>query len=330
MTGVTWPAPPAPVRWGFLGAGWIAARALAPAVHGADGARLVAVASRDRDRAARLAPSGHAYGHYEQLLADPDVDAVYVALHNDAHLPWTLAALRAGKHVLCEKPLGLSAEQVQTMASAAAQADRLLVEATWSRWHPRTRRAEALVRAGALGDVRAVDAGFTFDGVPEGNYRLHPRHGGGALYDVGPYALGAPLWLVPDAEPTVESVTVDSTATGVDATTTAVLRLGAARATVRTSIAAEPAQWLEVTGTAGTLTLAAPAFTSWRQPSVLLLQGADGAQTRLDFAPQDAYRLMVEHVSRAVRGDPTAWVLPVSESLRVARALDAVRQAAAE
>ncbi len=327
MTVPTWTGPQ-PVRWGFLGAGWIATRALAPAVHCAEGATLVAVASRDRERAARLGPSGRAYDRYEQLLADPEVDAVYVALHNDAHLPWTLAALQAGKHVLCEKPLGLSAGEVQAMVSVAEQTGRLLVEATWSRWHPRTRRAEALVSTGALGVVQTVDAGFTFSTVPDGNYRLHPRHGGGALYDVGPYALGAPLWVVPGAEPMVESVTVATTSTGVDATTTAALRLGEARATVQTSIVTAPAQWLRVTGTAGTLTLTGPAFTSWLEPSALVLTDVDGTPSRLDFAPVDPYQLMVEHVSRAVRGDPSAWVLPAAESLRVARAMDAVREAA--
>ena len=123
-----------PVRWGFLGAGGIARTALAPAVAAASGAVLHAVAARDPARAAALGPV-RAYGDYAALLADDDVDAVYVALHNDAHLPWTLAALAAGKHVLCEKPLGLSAAEVDQMAAAAG--DRLVVEASWYRWHPR-------------------------------------------------------------------------------------------------------------------------------------------------------------------------------------------------
>jgi predicted dehydrogenase len=324
-----------PVRWGFLGAGWIAARALAPAVHAADGAALVAAAARDTDRARRLGPSGRTYDDYAGLLADPDVEAVYVALSNEAHLPWTLAALEAGKHVLCEKPLGLTAEQVRQMAAAAVRADRLLVEATFSRWHPRTRRAEALLRSGAIGAVREIDAGFTFPTVPAGNYRWEPDRGGGALYDVGPYALGAALWASLGSPPLsaqpdpvqVLAVTVDRAPTGVDLTCAAALRVGSAEAEVRVSIAERPAQWLRVHGEAGTLVLDEPAFTSWLAPSTLLLDDASG-RSALEFGPVDPYQRMVEHVSRAVRGDGCAWVLPVEESLRVARAMDLVRAGA--
>ncbi len=184
----------APVGWGFLGAGYIARAALAPAVHSADGAALVAAGARDIARAAALGPRGAAYGSYDEVLADPSVEAVYIALANDDHLPWAERALAAGKHVLCEKPLGLTAAEVRQMAATARAADRLLVEASWNRWHPRTRRAEALLRSGAIGAVRRVEAGFTFAGVAEDNYRLDPARGGGALYDVGCYATAAALW----------------------------------------------------------------------------------------------------------------------------------------
>src|SRR5439155_5482084 len=106
-------------RWGFLGAGWIAGRALAPAVHAAPGAVLYAVASRDVSRARALAPSGPVYDDYAALLDDPDVDAVYVSLTNEAHAPWSIAALSAGKHVLCEKPLAMTAAEVDAMSAAA-------------------------------------------------------------------------------------------------------------------------------------------------------------------------------------------------------------------
>lgn len=123
------------VGFGFLGAGMIATTALSPAVHAADGAHLQAVAARDIDRARSLEPAGKAYDDYSAVLADDTVDVVYIALANDAHERWTLAALEAGKHVLCEKPLGLDVAQVRRMTDAAAAADRLLVEAFWYRWH---------------------------------------------------------------------------------------------------------------------------------------------------------------------------------------------------
>jgi predicted dehydrogenase len=234
--------------------------------------------------------------------------------------------------VLCEKPLGLTAAQVREMTDAAEHAGRLLVEATFSRWHPRTRRAEALLRSGAVGAVREVDAGFTFPGVPAGNYRWEPARGGGALYDVGPYAVGAALWAVPDAAASpvqVREVTVDQAPSGVDLTSTVVLDLGAARASVRVSIAEPAAQWLRVRGEEGALVLDEPAFTSWLAGSRMVLDDRTG-RAELAFAPVDPYQLMVEHVSRAVRGDQSAWLLPLTESHRVAVVLDRVRDLVGE
>lgn len=317
----------APLRIGILGASRIAPAAVLRPAAALPDVEVAAVAARDPERAQRYArkhgiPTVHAT--YEALVADPNVEAVYNPLPNGLHGHWTLAALAHGKHVLCEKPLALDAAQVATMAQAADAADRVLVEATFSRWHPRTRRAEAILSAGGLGTVRRVDAGFTFGSVPAGNYRLDPARGGGALYDVGPYAVGAALWAGPDAPVTVLDVDVAWDAGGVDLTTTAVLQVGAAEAVVRTSLASDYGEWLRVVGDEATLVLDQPAYTSWLAPSTLRVLG--GEDTVHHFAPVDPYQLMVEHVSRAVRGDASAWVLPLAESLRVATVLDTVRE----
>ena len=315
-----------PVRWGFIGAGWIARRALAPAVHAADGAVLHAAAAREPARAAALGPRV-TYRAYEHLLGDDEVEAVYISLHNSAHLPWTLAALGSGKHVLCEKPLGLTADQVRAMADAAVGAGRLLVEATWSQWHPRTRRARALLASDVIGQVHSVQTGFRFPGVPEGNYRLDPGHGGGALYDVGPYAVGAALWATPpDVGVAVERVDGRLSAAGIDLATDAVLRLGTATAHVRVSIDDDYGEWARIEGEHGSLELSAPAYTSWLAPSTLTVRRPEETLVQ-QFGPVDAYQLMVEHVSRAVRGDASAFVVPVEESVRVADALDDIRRA---
>src|SRR4051794_3004181 len=180
-----------PVRFGFLGAGRIAHRALGPAVHAARGAQLQAVAARDAARGQTLQPAGQVYTDYAELLADPAVEAVYISLTNDNHRPWTLAALAAGKHVLCEKPLGLDRAEVVEMVDAAVAADRLLVEAFWYRWHPRTRRLEQLVTSGALGPIVGLETEFSYHGSDHtpGEFRLDPKLGGGGLYDVGCYAI---------------------------------------------------------------------------------------------------------------------------------------------
>jgi len=317
----------APVGWGFLGAGYIARAALAPAVHSADGAELVAAGARDIARANALGPRGTAYDSYDEVLADPRVEAVYIALANDDHLPWAERALAVGKHVLCEKPLGLTAAEVRSMAAAAGTADRLLVEASWNRWHPRTRRAEALLRSGAIGTVRRVEAGFTFAGVPGDNYRLDPARGGGALYDVGCYATAAALWATGFTPLQAAGATRRLSATGVDLTTEAVLSFGSAEAFVHCSIDEDGGQWLRVEGDRGTLALDGnAAFTSWLSPSTLTV--SIGSETRVEhFAPVDPYRVMVERVSAAIRDVPGAWVLPLDESVRVAEALDLIRAA---
>ena len=285
---------------------------------------LHAVGARDVERARALGPV-RAYGSYDEVLADDEVEAVYVALHNDAHLPWTLAALAAGKHVLCEKPLGLTAAEVDEMAAAAG--DRLVVEASWYRWHPRVRLAQA--RLAEIGPVRHVAAGFTFAGDLAGNYRLEPRRGGGALYDVGCYAVSACLWAVGRGLPQDVVARSELGPTGVDLETRAVLAWDGAEAEVHAGIAADRGQWLVITGDRGELELRGPGtFTAWKEDATELWV-SDGTSTeRLPVPPVDAYALMVEEVSSAVRGGP-GWVLPLAESRATAAVLDAAFASAA-
>jgi D-xylose 1-dehydrogenase (NADP+, D-xylono-1,5-lactone-forming) len=298
-----------PIGLGFIGAGGIVQRALAPAVRAADGVRLQAVAARSLERAAALQPAGRSYDDYNALLADPSVDVVYVALDNGGHLPWTLAALEAGKHVLCEKPLGLDPAALETMITAADRNDRLLVEAFWYRWHPRTRRLEQLLAQGALGPVREIDTGFSFSGPdqadPQQHYRMNPERGGGGIYDVGCYALSAAhLALGPDL--TVTSATARRGPTGVDLEAWAKLQTGsepAATALIHCGIAAADRQALKVTGEAATVEFGDPAFTALHQSAELSITTPDGAVRREQFAPVDAYRLMVEAVAARVRGE---------------------------
>lgn len=312
------------VRWGFLGAGMIARVGLAPAVHAAGGALLQHAAARDLARAAALGAVTTGTS-YDALLADPDVDAVYIALSNEAHLPWTLAALRAGKHVLCEKPLGLSAGEVEQVMAVAAETGRTAVEASWYRWHPRTRLAQQ--RLAGLGRVEHVTAGFTFGGVPDGNYRLDPARGGGAMYDVGCYAVSACLWAVGRGLPAEVTATSTYAGTGVDLDTRAILDWDGVTAEVHVGIDGSEGQWLVVTGERGELELRDAPYTSWRDSSELWV--SDGAGTERLWVPAvDAYRVMVEEVSSVLTGGP-GWVLPLEQSRQTAAVLDAVRASAA-
>jgi predicted dehydrogenase len=310
------------IRWGFLGAGWIATRALAPAVATADGALLQAVAAREAERARRLAPAGAVYTSYDDLLADDAVDAVYISLTNDVHARWAVAAMQAGKHVLCEKPLGMTAAEVREMAAVAERTDRLLVEASWYRWHPRVRLAQDELRAGRVGPVRHVAAGFTFAGQLDGNYRLEAARGGGALYDVGCYAISAALWAFGGASPRTVAARQQVGPTGVDLATEAVIDFDGGSAEIRAGISEPARQWLVISGDGGEIELRDASYTSWRDDQTELLV-SDGATTRrVPVQPVDAYRVMVEEMSSVIAGGP-GWVLPLSESLATAAVIDA-------
>ena len=309
------------IRWGFLGAGWIATKSLAPAVHEAEGAVLQASAARDVDRARALGPAGASYGSYDDLLADDSVDAVYISLTNEVHAQWSIAAMHAGKHVLCEKPLAMTATEVRAMADVSAATGRLLVEASWYRWHPRVRMAQDVLRSGRLGAVTHVSAGFVFDGRLEGNYRLEPARGGGALYDVGCYAVSAAIWAFGDVATTV-SARQQLGPTGVDLVTEAVLEFARGDAEVRAGISEPPRQWLVITTEHGEVELRDAAYTSWVRDDTTLLV-SDGRSTERTTVPAaNAYQVMVEEVSAVIDGG-SGWVVPLAESVGTAAMLDA-------
>ncbi len=140
-------------KWGFVGAGMIAKKALYPAISKSSVGEIYAVASRDADRAMTISPKGLIYTDYDQMFADPTVDGVYISLPNAFHLPIAIKAMKAGKHVLCEKPLGMNAAEVREAIEVSEKMGVLFVEASWNRWHPRTQRVHEIVRSGKLGAI---------------------------------------------------------------------------------------------------------------------------------------------------------------------------------
>jgi xylose dehydrogenase (NAD/NADP) len=309
-----------PVRWGFLGAGFVASRAMAPAVHAAQHAILHAVASRDESRSATLEPAV-VHASYEALLADDSVDAVYISLANHQHLEWVTRALQAGKHVLCEKPLALNASEARAMVETATANNTLLVEAVWVRWHPRFRRMTELVANGTVGEVTDITSAFTSMSDMTENYRLHPEMGGGALLDVGCYqvhawsALAGPLDNV-----TISDVHREVGPTGIDITSRVRSVLNSRVATHAVSSFAMPSsQVLTVTGTETTLRIGnGEAFTSWREESTLLV-----GNTTESFTTVDAFVEMTDQVSQYFAGQAPCHV-SLDESVRVAEILDTI------
>jgi len=179
------------LRWGLLSTARIN-RQLIPAIRAAARSELTVVASRDGGRARAYATEWkipRTHGSYEALLADPDVDVIYIPLPNHLHEPWTVRALEAGKHVLCEKPLALSVDEVDRIDAAARRTRRVVAEAFMYRHHPLTHAVDAIVNSGRLGTVRGYKGAFTFLLTREGDVRLDPAMGGGSLWDVGCYPL---------------------------------------------------------------------------------------------------------------------------------------------
>ena len=308
------------VNWGFLGAGFVASRGLAPAVHASRGAHLYAVASRDEQRSATLEPE-LVHATYDDLLADERVDAVYISLSNSQHIEWVTKSLEAGKHVLCEKPLGLNAVETAAMFDTAARNGRLLIEAVWGRWHPRFARMVDLVTTGAIGDIQHIETAFTFTSEMTDNYRLSPSMGGGALLDVGCYQAHAWVALTKGASDfSITELARTIGPTGIDLTTEVNIRINKSITAHAVSSFALPSnQQFIVRGTQGQIrTESGESFTTWNEASSLLVNGV------LDEFPiTNAFVEMVENVSRLIDGED-GWIVSSADSIRVAQILDII------
>jgi len=308
------------VNWGFLGAGYVASRGLAPAVHASRGANLYAVASRDEQRSATLEPE-RVHATYKDLLADERVDAVYISLSNSQHLEWVTKSLEAGKHVLCEKPLGLNATETEAMFASAAASDRLLIEAVWGRWHPRFSRMVEVVASGAIGKIEHIETSFTFTSEMTDNYRLNPLMGGGALLDVGCYQAHAWVALANGAnDVAIDELSSTIGPTGVDLTTDVSVRINNSITAHSVSSFALPSQQqFIVQGSSGSMhTGVGESFTTWNEASSLHIN--DVVE---EFAVTNAFVEMIENVSRVIEGEE-GWIVPSADSIRVAHILDSI------
>ena len=309
------------IKWGFLGASWVASTALVPAVADAKNATLHAVASRDPERSQKLNPT-KVHASYEDLISDPDIDAVYISLANHLHLEWATKALNAGKHVLCEKPLATSYAEAKLMSDAAAANNKLLVEAIWTRWHPRFERVVELVRNGDIGELQKIDSAFTFTTTFTENYRSVPEMGGGSLLDVGPYQ--AHIWsaLAPkNSELRIDSASASIGPTGIDLTTQATATLDdSVSVSALTSFEQEEKQSLVISGSVSKIEFPqGQAFTSWKEASSIQIGGHVE-----NFAPVDPFTLMIEAVGNRIQGEPV-WLPSLRESLWVMDALDKIK-----
>jgi predicted dehydrogenase len=313
-----------PVKWGILSTAHIN-RNVIPGAHASPKVELLAVASRDQARADDYAKKWEikrAYGSYEALLNDPDIEAVYISLPNSLHAEWSIKALEAGKHVLCEKPFSRNVRDVEAAFDVAERTGRLLSEAFMYRHNPQTKRAKELVDQGAIGDLRLIRSAFSYSLYDETNIRLHAGLEGGALMDVGCYCVSASRLFGGEPERAYGEAWFGPS--GTDWVFGGVLRFPRNVVALLDCGTAMPERdELEVIGSEGALFLDDPWHCT--VPGIELRRGGKVARIELDVS--DSYRLELENVSDAIRGDGEL-LLGRDDAVRQARVLEALHDSA--
>jgi predicted dehydrogenase len=329
-----------PLRWGILGTGKIA-RVVAEALAGSDSGELIAVGSRSAERSNAFADAFSVRGSrggYEAVIEDPDVEVVYVATNHPDHREWAVRAAEAGKHLLCEKPLAVTRTDAEAIVEAARRNDVFLLEAFAYRCHPQTRRLLELLRSGAIGQVRVVDAAFGYDAGPDPrNYLLVNKLAGGSILDVGCYPTSMAHLIARTAlgsvtEPADVIGVAELGPTGVDHYASAVLRFdGGLMARVACSIQVELESSLRVFGSRGRLTVPSPWLPGrigGRAEIVVQRAGTKPEVERIDLEA-DEYRIEVDAVGEMVRaGERSPAVMPWEETLANMATLDRWRASA--
>jgi predicted dehydrogenase len=301
-------------------------RKVIPGAHASPKVDLLAVASRDQARADAYAKEWEierAYGSYEALLEDPDVEAVYISLPNNMHIEWSIKSLEAGKHVLCEKPLSRHADQVESAFDTADRVGRLLSEAFMYRHNPQTKRAKQLVDSGAIGELRLVRSAFSYSLYDEENIRLRTDVDGGALMDVGCYTVsGSRLF---GGEPSRAFGEAWFGPSGTDWVFGGTLRFpGDVVALIDCGTALPNRDELEAIGSEGSLFLDDP----WHCNASVIELRREGNVERIELEPVDSYRLELENVSDAIRGEGEL-LLGREDAVGQALALEALHESAA-
>jgi D-xylose 1-dehydrogenase (NADP+, D-xylono-1,5-lactone-forming) len=293
------------LRWGVISTANIGRAAVNPAVQASVNGELVAVASRDAERASAFAEQWGiptSYGTYEALLEDPGVDAVYIPLPNSMHKEWTIRAAQAKKHVLCEKPLALSAAECLEMQAAADENGVKLMEAFMYRFHPRTDRVVEMVRDGAVGDLRVIRSAFSFKLTNPENIRMNAALGGGALLDVGCYCVNSSRTIA-GREPVEVQAFARWTPGDVDDQLTGTLRFDDdLTAHFDCSLTTERCEFFEAAGTDGVLRVES-SFLPGKGDVVIQEQRGRAGVSEHSVSGADEYRLMVEHFADAALND---------------------------
>jgi len=323
------------IKWGILGNATIARKCMIPAIFSSVNGRIQALASRNPEEVETLAEKydiTQLYSKYESVIEDKQVDIVYIPLPNHLHKEWTIRALEAGKHVLCEKPLACNTTEAMEMAEVASKKGLHLMEALMYRFHPRSKIIYQMVSEGKIGTPRLVRVSFCFHMEEHilkkrANARLKKR-GGGALLDVGCYGVSVARWMMGEDPESVQA-TAHFNSEGVDIHTVGVLNFGnGGLATIEASFISSLQQTYTIVGNDGSIELPHNAFIPWEKDATYIHRGRHEEIGRQEFVPgADEYRLMVEHFSDVLIHGSSPLV-QIHDSIQNMRVLDALAESA--
>jgi predicted dehydrogenase len=319
------------ITWGILSTANIGVKRVIPAILAGRAGRIGAIASREAGRAAKIAAKfaiERSYGSYEELLADADIEAVYNPLPNHLHVQWTVKALDAGKHVLCEKPIALDAAEAEAIVRARERSGKRVVEAFMVRCHPQWHRIRELVRAGRIGSVGVIQSAFAFTVLDPNNVRNRADIGGGSVYDVGCYPIVTARYVF-GGEPQRAVALMDlDPVLGVERLTSGILAFPGGRQLVFSSALQLAAfQRVVILGSEGRIEVAVP-FTPQKDHAcrIVIDTGAslDGSSAEFEqFAPVDQYLLQCEQAAAIFR-DEAQQEFPLEDAIANMRVIDAL------
>lgn len=322
------------IRWGILGVARIATEKVIPAMQRGQWSVVTAIASRDLAKARRAAAAlgiAKAYGSYDDLLADPDVDAIYNPLPNDLHVPWTIKAAEHGKHVLCEKPIAMHADEARQLIAARDRTGVRIQEAFMVRTHPQWLRVRELLEAGAIGQPRAVLGAFAYFNRDPTNIRNIPAAGGGALMDIGCYLINTSRFVYGREPERVVGLVQRDPDMKTDRMTTIMLDFGDGHAAGTCSTQMVFYQRMQILGTTGRIELPIPFNAPPDRPCrVILDSGADlygGGVTTIEIDLCNQYTIQGDRFSKAIL-DGQDVALPLEDAVRNMACIDAIFRSA--
>jgi predicted dehydrogenase len=319
-----------PVKFGIISTANIGMEKVTPAMQKSAGCDIRGIASRNLDSAKAAAEKlgiPKAYGSYEEMLADPEIEAVYNPLPNHLHVPLTLKAAEAGKHVLCEKPVAFNAQEAKKLVEARDKHGVIIAEAFMVRYHPQWIKARELVRSGAIGELRAIQGSFSYMNRDPADVRNQPETGGGALYDIGCYTIVTSRYIFGEEPKRVVSMIERDPDFQTDRLASALMEFPSGQALFVCSTQLVPYQRMQIFGTKGRIEVQIPFNALLDEPCVIFQDDGsvlgDRSAQKITFETANQYTLQGDAFARAVRG-VAPLEFPIEDAVKNMAVIDAV------